>query len=34
MSMIQGYLLKYRKNPEGVLDCVNEILESDENVKM
>lgn len=32
--MIQGFLLKYRKNPEDILKCINEILESDENVKM
>lgn len=34
MSMIQGYLLKYRKKPENIMDCVSEILESDENVKI
>jgi|JI61114BRNA_FD_contig_21_8095242_length_559_multi_2_in_0_out_0_1 hypothetical protein len=34
MSMIQGYLLKYRKTPEDTLKCISEILESDENVKM
>lgn len=34
MSMIQGYLLKYRRNPEKILDCINEIIESDENVKI
>lgn len=34
MSMIQGYLLKYRRNPEKILDCINEIMESDENVKI
>lgn len=34
MSMIQGYLLKYRKAVGDVLKCINEILESDENVKI
>lgn len=34
MSMIQGFLLKYRRNPHEVLKCVSEILESDENVKI
>lgn len=34
MSMIQGFLLKYRKTPQDVLKCIEEILESDENVKM
>ena len=34
MSMIQGFLLKYRKKPENILECINEILESDENVKI
>lgn len=29
MSMIQGYLLKYRKTPQDVLKCIDEILESD-----
>lgn len=29
MSMIQGYLLKYRKSPQDVLKCINDILESD-----
>lgn len=32
--MIQGFLLKYRKNPDALLKCLPEILESDENVKM
>ena len=32
--MIQGFLLKYRKNPHQLLECVTDILESDENVTM
>ena len=34
MSMIQGFLLRYRKNPQKILDHVNDLLESDENIKM
>lgn len=32
MSMIQGYLVKNRKNPENILTFVEELLLSDENV--
>jgi hypothetical protein len=34
MSMIQGFLLKHRKNPEKIMDRVEDILQSDENIKI
>lgn len=30
--MIQGYLVKHRKNPEKILTLVEDLLLSDENV--
>jgi hypothetical protein len=32
--MIQGYLLKFRKNPEKLVEKTEELLNSDENVKI
>ncbi len=32
--MIQGYLLKFRKNPEALVEKTDELLNSDENVKI
>ena len=32
--MIQGFLLRYRKRPEQILEKIEELLQSDENVKI
>jgi hypothetical protein len=34
MSMVQGFLLKHRKNPKAILEKVEDLLQSDENVKI
>ena len=34
MSMIQGFLLRYRKNPQEILNNISNLLESDENIKI
>lgn len=34
MSMIQGYLLKHRKNPARIMEKIEDLLQSDENVKI
>lgn len=34
MSMIQGFLLKFRKCPEKIVERAEDILSSDENVKI
>ena len=34
MSMIQGFLLRYRKNPTKILETAKDLLESDENIKI
>jgi hypothetical protein len=34
MSLIQGFLLKFRKFPEKILDNIEEVLNNDENVKI
>jgi len=34
MSQIQGFFLKYRKVPEKILSNIDDLLNSDENVKI
>lgn len=34
MSMIQGYLLRFRKNPEKLVERTDDLLSSDENIKI
>lgn len=32
--MIQGFLLRHRKNPEKIMEKIEDILQSDENIKI
>lgn len=34
MSMIQGFFLRHRKNPSKIMEHIEDLLQSDENVKI
>jgi len=32
--MIQGFMLRHRKNPKRIMEKIDDLLQSDENVKI
>jgi hypothetical protein len=32
--MIQGFMLRHRKNPQRIMERIEDLLQSDENVKI